>query len=135
MRITAKIEYACKALLELSLHWPDQHPLSLTVVAHKQGIPLKFLTHILLQLKQLGYVQSVRGKTGGYYLLKSPKDIFLSDIVRQFGGVHMDTYNDPVFEDIWKEVDDAWTQQLRNYTFDVIKERYLNEKQNPLYAI
>ena len=77
MRISAKIDYACRALLELSLHWPNNIPLQINTIAQNQQMPVKFLTQILLQLKQIGYVQSVRGKKGGYLLAKAPQKIRL----------------------------------------------------------
>ena len=49
MKIIAKTDYACRALLELSLHWPKQEPLQVTAIADNQQIPIKFLIHILIQ--------------------------------------------------------------------------------------
>jgi Rrf2 family protein len=70
MKLSAKSDYALRAILELSLHWPKNEPLSLTTIAKRQQIPLKFLSHILLHLKDIGLVHSLRGKEGGYLLAK-----------------------------------------------------------------
>src|SRR3989338_3865624 len=86
MKISAKIDYACRALLELSLQWPSSAPLQINEIAKRQGIPLKFLVHILISLKQHGVVKSIRGKNGGYVLVKAPKDIRLDDILSDFSG-------------------------------------------------
>lgn len=69
MKISAKIDYACRALLiELGLHWPDNRPMQVSAIAKRQKIPMNFLVHILITLKELGYVDSIRGKSGGYVL-------------------------------------------------------------------
>ena len=88
MKISAKIDYACRALLELSLHWPSQEPLQVDQIAQRQRVPVKFLTQILIHLKQVGYVESVRGKKGGYLLRKLPKEIKLNDIMENFNDTN-----------------------------------------------
>src|SRR2546427_7062657 len=87
MKISAKIDYACRALIELALHWPDRTPLQIRTIAKRQKIPIKFLVHILIHLKQLGLTQSVRGKSGGYVLAQSPTNIKLNMIIKSFGGL------------------------------------------------
>jgi len=65
MKIPAKIDYACKAIFELAAHWPNKKPVQMQYVAEHQNIPIQFLTQIMIQLKHLGYVESIRGKRGG----------------------------------------------------------------------
>ena len=65
MRISARCDYACKALLELTLHWPSKEPLQLHTISENQGISTKYLVHILIQLKRMGLIESIRGKQGG----------------------------------------------------------------------
>jgi len=55
-------------------------------IARSENIPQRFLENILLELKNLGYLGSKLGKSGGYFLLKSPEMVTLSDIVRHFEG-------------------------------------------------
>ena len=87
MNISAKTEYACRALLELSLQWPNVAPRQIADIAVRQKMPTKFLIHILIALKGLGFVDSSRGKSGGYYLTASPQTIKLVDVIRHFGGI------------------------------------------------
>ena len=87
MKISAKIDYACRALLELALHWPNSTPMQVAAIAKRQRIPMNFLVHILITLKELGYVDSVRGKNGGYVLVKHPQDVRLSAVIKNFGGL------------------------------------------------
>ncbi len=55
-------------------------------IAKSENIPQRFLENILLELKNLGFLGSKLGKSGGYFLLKSPEMVTLSDIVRHFEG-------------------------------------------------
>ena len=126
MKISAKIDYACRALLELSLHWPNQEPLQVEAIAGRQKIPLKFLTQILIHLKQVGYVESVRGKKGGYLLRKLPKEIKLGDIVENFNGEAGNTREEksnPIFSPIWKELRQELFKTMDKINFEDICNR------------
>ncbi len=81
MLFSAKDEYACLAMLELAARHGDPHPVRLSDIAEKQGIPQRFLVMILLQLKGSGLIYSTRGAAGGYQLARSPDDISLADII------------------------------------------------------
>ncbi len=81
MRLSAKAEYACTALLELADSYGGPAPLRLKAIADAHGIPQRFLVQILLQLKTAGLVASVRGSAGGYQLARPPVAITLADVV------------------------------------------------------
>jgi Rrf2 family protein len=81
MRISAKAEYACVAMLELAANFADTQPLPIKAIAEAQGIPPYFLVQILLQLKTAHLVVSVRGASGGYQLARPPEDITLADVI------------------------------------------------------
>ena len=55
-------------------------------IAKSENIPRRFLENILLELKNLGFLGSKLGKSGGYFLLKNPEEVTLSDIIRHFEG-------------------------------------------------
>lgn len=57
-----------------------------TEIAENENIPQRFLENILSELKKMGILGSKLGKAGGYYLIKSPEEIKLSDIIRHFEG-------------------------------------------------
>lgn len=84
MRISAKVDYAVRATLELAQTGTD--PVKGDVVAEAQDIPLKFLENILGELKHSGIVASRRGAHGGYWLAKDPGEVSLADIVRAVEG-------------------------------------------------
>src|SRR5581483_4712773 len=81
MRISAKAEYACVAMLELAANYSDAQPVRIKAIADAQGIPQRFLVQILLQLKTAGLVASVRGAAGGYQLAKAPESITLAAVI------------------------------------------------------
>lgn len=124
MRISARCDYACKALLELSFHWPDKKSLQIHTISKKQDIPIKYLVQILIQLKRIGLVMSRRGKDGGYNLSRPPNKISLGEVIRQIGGpllpVAASTRKSSVFSTIWKEVENAMTKVLDRITFEDI---------------
>jgi len=130
MRISAKIDYACRALLELSLHWPNSVPEQINEIAQNQQIPMKFLTQILLQLKQMGYVKSVRGKKGGYLLAKAPQKIKFSDLIENMGGVgfsaaenKQNSNGDHTIDLIWNEIDKVVLKMMAEINFETICDR------------
>ena len=127
MRISAECDYACRALLELSLHWPNTEPLQINAISKKQNIPLRYLVHILIRLKKIGFIKSSRGKAGGYNLTKSPEKINLGEIMRTISGPIVSfpdsAKKDPtVFTTIWEELEKAISKKLKTITFgDIIK--------------
>jgi Rrf2 family protein len=82
MRISAKAEYACVAMLELARNANEPQPLRIKAIADSQGIPQRFLVQILLQLKTAGLVVSVRGASGGYQLARPPASISLIEVIK-----------------------------------------------------
>src|SRR5437773_1339965 len=81
MRVSAKAEYACIAMLELAANVGSPQPVRVKAIADAHGVPLRFLVQILLQLKGAGLVVSTRGAAGGYHLARSPDRISLADVI------------------------------------------------------
>ncbi len=81
MRISAKAEYACVAMLELAATYADNQPVRIKAIADAQGVPQRFLVQILLQLKTAGLVASVRGASGGYQLARPPESVSLAAVI------------------------------------------------------
>jgi len=81
MRVSAKAEYACVAVLELAANYGDAQPVRVKTIADAHGISLRFLVQILLQLKGAGLVVSTRGASGGYHLTRPPEKISLADVI------------------------------------------------------
>ncbi len=81
MRLSAKAQYACVAMVELACNYGEKNPVHLKSIAENHGISQRFLVQILLQLKGSGLVESTRGAAGGYQLGKAPTAITLADII------------------------------------------------------
>jgi len=85
MHVTAKAEYAVRAVVELAGSKPDS-PRKVDEVAQAQGIPVSFLENILTQLRSSGIVRSQRGPEGGYWLAQPPGELNLAQIIRAVEG-------------------------------------------------
>jgi Rrf2 family protein len=87
VRLTKRSEYALRALIDLGIAQASGRPLlQIGELARQENLPIKFLEAILVELKTLGYLDSKRGKAGGY-LLKKPMDtIKIGTVVRDLEG-------------------------------------------------
>lgn len=83
--ISKKTKYGLKALIYLARQY-EQGPILIADLARDENIPKKFLEAILLALKNNGILQSRKGKGGGYYLGKSPKEITFGQAIRVMEG-------------------------------------------------
>jgi Rrf2 family protein len=85
MRVSAKADYAVRAALELAAAG-DGGPLKGERIAEAQGIPLKFLENILIELRHDGLVRSQRGPEGGYWLGRPADQIAVAEVIRAVEG-------------------------------------------------
>jgi Rrf2 family protein len=83
--LSQKGRYALHALIVLAEH-DGEEPMMIADIAEEAGVPRKFLEQILLELRKRGILRSLRGRSGGYLLAKSPKDISFADIIRVTDG-------------------------------------------------
>ena len=140
MRISARCDYACRALLELALQWPNRELMSIHMISERQSIPIKYLVHILIQLKRMGLVESLRGKQGGYRLVKPPDRISLGEVIREVGGPLLPVANsvtkeESAFATIWREVEEAMAKVLDRITFEDISNKEKGMKGAIVYQI
>lgn len=85
MHVTAKADYAVRAVVELANSRQDA-PRKVDELARAQGIPVSFLENILTQLRSAGIVRSQRGPEGGYWLARPPDELNLAQIIRAVEG-------------------------------------------------
>ena len=85
MRFSKKSEYALRAMMELT-HEFGHGLVQRKALAERQNIPLGFLEMILLSLKNAGLIGSRRGAHGGVFLIKSPREVTLGQIIRLLDG-------------------------------------------------
>ncbi len=87
VKLSKRGEYALRALIDFGLAQALGKPLlQVNELASKEDLPVKFLEQILMQLKGAGYLDSRRGKHGGYLLAKPPEDIIIGHVVRLIDG-------------------------------------------------
>ncbi len=133
VRVSTRGDYACRALLSLTLHADDQGPTSVRDIAERTGLPQPYLEQILLALKGAGLVRSKRGVGGGYTLARLPNEIRLNEIISavdgpitlgDFGEPHQDGSCDHegqcVLLAIWKQAGDHMRQHLEGFTLATI---------------
>ena len=80
-QMSKKSGYAIRGLLELALRG-DEGPVNVRTLAQAQDIPIRFLEIILNELKQGGFVLSVRGKAGGYRLSREARDVTIGQVIQ-----------------------------------------------------
>src|SRR5437868_3337258 len=83
--LSKKTQYAFRALTHLVENY-NKGPVLISEISKKKKIPLKFLENILLELKNAGVLESKKGKGGGYFFAKNPKDVPLAQIMRLLDG-------------------------------------------------
>jgi Rrf2 family protein len=84
VKVTAKADYAVRAVLELAT--VDEGLVKGERIAQAQGIPLKFLENILIDLRHAGIVHAQRGAEGGYRLARDPTEVTLGEVIRAVEG-------------------------------------------------
>jgi Rrf2 family protein len=138
MKLSAKIEYACLAVLELSIRYQGDTPIQLAEIAGAQDIPEKFLIQIFQRLKAARVVDSVRGISGGYYLARDPAAITLADVVRAVDSGMLEFPDDAeitggtkghdVLLRCWDMVSKSVADQLQQITFETLVNRLKGEQ-------
>lgn len=87
MKLSKRGEYALRALIDMGIAHDLERPLvQIGDLAEKENLPIKFLEQILMQLKEGGYIESKRGKLGGYFLLMPAKKIKIGQVIRLIDG-------------------------------------------------
>jgi Rrf2 family protein len=127
VRLSAKTEYAAIAAVELARRDEGRDPVPIRAICAAEGVPSRFLVHILLQLKAAGIVTSTRGAAGGYRLARRPEEITLDDIRRAVegpgdavapvsAGLARRSRAAATLAQAWDEASDAEAESLRRVT-------------------
>ncbi len=138
MKISAKTEYACIAMLELASRYGSGEPVRIRKIAERHDVPPRFLVQILLQLKGAGFVASTRGAAGGYHLIRPPEDVSLGQVMDVIDGTSAsgngkgpsaspDSPAVKVLMRAWKEVNNKEREMLGGITFAELLERAKQE--------
>jgi Rrf2 family protein len=145
MRISAKGEYAIRALLDLAVHH-GEGLVPIQEVARRQGIPQRYLEQVLLLLKRAGFVESKRGATGGYQLVRAPGAITVGAALQavegrvsglEVAGRHSGGSSDLLATDLaplWREIAGAVATVVDRTTFGDLAEQ-VKARQSPERSI
>jgi Rrf2 family protein len=94
MKLSRKADYALRVLMTLvarkgegEANGNGQGPLSMNELAKANDVPKRFLEHIMLDLKEQGWVASTAGRKGGYVLSADPARITMGQVIRHFDGL------------------------------------------------
>jgi Rrf2 family protein len=91
MRVSAKSDYALRALIELALRENDG-PVSAEELGNAQDIPRGFLQSILADLRRAGVVRSQRGQAGGWLMARASREVSVADVIRAVDGPLVSVY-------------------------------------------
>jgi Rrf2 family transcriptional regulator, cysteine metabolism repressor len=138
MRISAKGEYAIKALLDLALQ-RERGLIPIQEIATRQAIPQRYLEQVLLSLKRAGLLTSKRGSTGGYHLTRDPEEITVGAVLRAVEGTRATFQANASADlaDLWLEISEAVSKVVDRVTFGelVTRARERRSRARPMYHI
>lgn len=137
MRISQKLEYACRAVVCLAKHYDGSSVVKVEDIAVEEAIPASFLVQILNELKRAELVQSKRGKAGGYSLHRPPSAISLADLVHALEPGLVEPPPEPhgqsgaSVQAAWAKISKSLNSDLRELTFDTLAA----PNESPMYFI
>jgi Rrf2 family protein len=149
MRISKRCEYALRAVFELAFRNASQ-PVRISEIAGAQNIPSRFLEVILNEMKHAGFVESRRGKAGGYLLARPADEITVGEVMESMSGplLGIDAKRgssagerlfagDYAFTHLWETVDKAVSSLCHSTSFAELVEYEEAERPStaPSYAI
>ncbi len=145
MKITYKGDYALKAILDLALNYGKL--VTIHELAARADIPIKFLEQVLLDLKKGGFVESRRGKVGGYLLARPTSQIKLGEVIRFIDGPiepiacvekgysGCDNACRCVLRKVWQKVAASISDVVDTVTFEDLANQTRSAKEEPVYSI
>jgi Rrf2 family protein len=137
VRISQKLEYACRAAIQLAKHYDGRSPLRLDDLARREHVPASFLVQILSDLKQANLVISRRGKTGGYLLGTDPANISLAQIIEAVDPQLLETpttgegESADALHNVWQSLNESFTETAKQTTL----ENLAQPKNEPMWFI
>ncbi|MCZ6675605.1 MAG: Rrf2 family transcriptional regulator [Verrucomicrobia bacterium] len=137
MKLSLKVEYACRVLAQLSRTYGNNQFSHIDTLAKLEEIPANYLVQILIELRNGGLINSRRGKQGGYSLAKAPSEITLYEVVTVIDGellainLGSNGFSGTKVREVWKEV----VESLKEKTLSYSLESFLPEESDEMYYI
>src|SRR5438477_6661225 len=126
MKISTKVDYACRVLVELARLHGTVELAQIEHLARVEHVPPNFLAQILSELRNGGLITSRRGIQGGYALARPPDQISLYDIfvvidgeVLGLSGNH-EGRSGRRMRQVWNEIRDTLSELTKLYTLDIL---------------
>ncbi len=134
--LSTKSAYATRAVYELARAWNKGiKKLTLKEIVQKQDVPADYMEKLLFNLKKVGIVKTIRGKNGGYALVKEPSEIRISDVVlalenpiKRLNCLHADkndrceAFDECSIKYVWEEAYNSMVKAFSKYTFQDLVE-------------
>jgi len=127
MKLSTRARYGMRVMLTLAVHY-DRGPMYLKDIAEAEEISEKYLSLLVIPLRQAGLIHSIRGAYGGYSLAKDPSQINLGEIVEVLEGDSIvDCLKNPSAcprvagcksRDIWAYLGEKISEALRSITLE-----------------
>lgn len=149
MLVTQKSRYGMRAVFELAKRFGEGQS-KISEIARSQAIPQRFLEGILRELKQASILDSRRGSQGGYFLLQSPSELTVDEVISVLQGpinpmecapgensTHSgcELYGHCVFLGLWQETRDAVRAVHKRTTFQSLVDKENRLHRNLDYSI
>lgn len=143
LKISAKARYGLRILLDIALHEDDPAPRTTAAIAESQQLSLKFISRLVIPLRQAGMIRSIRGVSGGFRLARPPAEISLLDIVETLQGPVeiLDCLGEAspcpraqgcVSRSVWNDVNTAFSNALSALTLEQVLARTREHAANGL---
>ena len=124
MKISVKVDYACRVMAELARLHGSGELAQIDHLAQTEAVPANFLAQILIKLRDHGLITSRRGNHGGYTLARSPEEISLYDILMAVEGqcLHLSGNfhgrSGRRLKQMWDEISKTLIEKTKTYTLD-----------------
>ncbi|ACB75710.1 RrF2 family transcriptional regulator [Opitutus terrae] len=124
MKISTKVDYACRVLAELARLHGSGELAQIEHLARVEKLPPNFLAQILSELRNGGLITSRRGIQGGYALARPPDQISLYDIITLIDGAVLELSGNHEgrsgrrIRQVWLEIRESFEEKTKRYTLD-----------------
>lgn len=124
MRISVKVDYACRVMVEMARLHGSGELAQIEHLARTEAVPANFLAQILLKLRDAGLISSRRGNHGGYALAKAPDEISLHDILVAVEGqcLHLsgnfEGRSGRRLKQVWDDIGRGLVEKTKSYTLN-----------------
>ncbi|MBF2029663.1 MAG: Rrf2 family transcriptional regulator [Oscillatoriales cyanobacterium C42_A2020_001] len=144
LELSAKVEYALLALIELASQSEVNHPLTINEITARHPIPERYLEQIFTLLRRGGLIQSQRGAKGGYMLVKEPWQVSVLDVITLIEGnrkerglaTNQASVEQELVHEIWQQANTTVKAALSEYSLhDLCQHRDSRKQISHMYYI